>query len=509
VAAAVALGVGELVSGLGEPGQSLVLSVGNEVIDVAPGDFARFGIDTFGTADKPALVIGTVLIALAVGAALGAESVRRRWVGGVACVVFGLLGAVAGVRDPLASGAVAVVAGLAAAVAGTASLYLLLALAEGRVRTDRAPAAATDDSGGPRRTPGDGLADRRAFFGWAGGLTAFAALAAAGGRRLASRSPAEEARERLATEAFDPIEIPEGFESELPELSPRITPNDDFYIIDEALVVPQIDPAGWELSISGMVDDPFHIDYDELLELSTTEAEVTLSCVSNFVGGDLVGNAIWRGTPLRDLLERAGVHDDASQIVGRSIDNFTVGIPTELIMDGRDALVAVAMNGEPLPVRHGFPARLVVSGLYGYVSATKWLTSIELTTWDAFDGYWVPRGWSKEGPVKTQSRIDTPRGFGSIPAGPRAIAGVAWAPSRGISKVEVQVDDGEWQEAELGPSTSDSSWVQWRLNWDATSGEHELRVRATDGEGETQTEEEEEPFPDGATGYHEISVEVD
>jgi DMSO/TMAO reductase YedYZ molybdopterin-dependent catalytic subunit len=385
-----------------------------------------------------------------------------------------------------------------------------LAVAAGRVQivAPTEPVAAEGGPSGPRRYPGDGKTDRRAFFGWAGGLTAFAVVAAAGGRRLASRSPAEDARERLAAEGFDPIDIPKGLETDVPELSSRITPIDDFYIIDEALIVPQIDPAGWELDIKGMVDEPFTMDYDELLELATVEEEVTLSCVSNFVGGDLVGNAIWRGVPLRDLLERAGVPDDATQIVGRSVDEFTVGIPTELIMDGRAALVAVAMNGEPLPIRHGFPARLVVAGLYGYVSATKWLSSIELTTWDAFDAYWVPRGWAKEGPVKTQSRIDTPRGFGSIPPGPRAIAGVAWAPSRGIDKVEVQVDDGPWQVTELGPSTSENSWVQWRLAWDATPGEHDLRVRATDGEGETQTEREEEPYPDGATGLHTIGVDV-
>jgi DMSO/TMAO reductase YedYZ molybdopterin-dependent catalytic subunit len=263
------------------------------------------------------------------------------------------------------------------------------------------------------------------------------------------------------------------------------------------------------MKITGMVDRPYELTYSDLLELPMVERYVTLSCVSNQVGGGLVGNAKWLGVPLADVLDRAKVQAGAEQIVGRSVDGFTVGFPTEAAFDGREALVAVGMNGEPLPFDHGFPARLVVAGLYGYVSATKWLSEIELTGWDAFDAYWVPKGWAKEAPIKTQSRIDTPRPNARIAAESRHIAGVAWAPGRGISRVEVQVDGGSWIEAELSESLSDDSWRQWSVGWDAEPGTHELQVRATDGNGETQTSEFKPPRPDGATSYHTISVVVE
>jgi hypothetical protein len=239
------------------------------------------------------------------------------------------------------------------------------------------------------------------------------------------------------------------------------------------------------------------------------ERDVTLSCVSNEVGGDLVGNARWLGVPLADVLNRAGVRDDAEQVVGRSVDRFTVGFPVEAVFDGRDALVAVGMNGEPLPLEHGFPARLVVAGLYGYVSATKWLASIELTGWDEFDAYWIPRGWAKEAPIKTQSRIDTPAQGAAFEPGPRQVAGVAWAPYRGISKVEVRLgEDADWVDARLSEPLSDNCWRQWVVDWDAPAGTHRLQVRATDGEGEVQTDQVQRPAPDGATGWHTIQVNV-
>ena len=242
--------------------------------------------------------------------------------------------------------------------------------------------------------------------------------------------------------------------------------------------------------------------------MAETEDIVTLQCVSNEVGGNLVGNAAWQGVPLATLLDRAGVQEGATQIVGRSVDSFTAGFPTEVGLDGRTALVAVAMNGEPLPATHGFPARLIIAGLYGYVSATKWLDTIELTTWEGFDGYWVPRGWSKEGPIKPASRIDVPRSGATIDPGMQAIAGVAWAPTAGVQRVEVQVDDGEWREARLGDAASGNTWVQWLVDWDAVSGEHRIRVRATDAGGETQTEERRPPAPDGSTGWHTRTVRV-
>jgi len=294
----------------------------------------------------------------------------------------------------------------------------------------------------------------------------------------------------------------------VPGISPIVTPNADFYRIDTALIAPQIDPADWTLRITGMVDHEVEIDFDELVGFDPIEQFVTLQCVSNEVGGDLVGNAAWSGVPLRVLLDRAGVRPDATQIVGRSIDGWTAGFPTAVALDGRPAMVGVAMNGEPLPVKHGFPARLIVPGLYGYVSATKWLTEIELTTWEAFDAYWIPRGWAKEGPIKTQSRIDVPQPGTTLAARRTPVAGVAWAPTRSIERVEVRIDDGPWQEAELSGEISENTWVQWLYRWDATPGSHRLAVRATDGTGETQTGEPSPPAPSGATGYHTIAVEV-
>jgi DMSO/TMAO reductase YedYZ molybdopterin-dependent catalytic subunit len=294
----------------------------------------------------------------------------------------------------------------------------------------------------------------------------------------------------------------------VPGISPIVTPNADFYRIDTALVAPQVDPADWTLRIVGMVDREVEIDFDELVGIDRIEQFVTLQCVSNEVGGDLVGNALWSGIPLRVLLDRAGVRPEASQIVGRSVDGWTAGFPTAVALDGRSAMVAVAMNGEPLPVKHGFPARLIVPGLYGYVSATKWLTEIELTTWDAFDAYWIPRGWAKEGPIKTQSRIDVPTPGTTLAAGPTPVAGVAWAPTRSVERVEVRIGDQPWQETRLSGELSDNAWVQWVYGWVAEPGRHRLAVRATDGDGETQTSETSPPAPSGATGYHTVTVEV-
>jgi DMSO/TMAO reductase YedYZ molybdopterin-dependent catalytic subunit len=291
-------------------------------------------------------------------------------------------------------------------------------------------------------------------------------------------------------------------------ITPLVTPNTDFYRIDEALTIPSVDLASWRLGVRGMVDRPLSLSFDDLQGLPLVERYVTLACVSNEVGGRLVGNALWRGVRLADLLERAGVQAGATQLVGRSVDGFTVGFPIEAAVDGRDALIAIGMNGEPLPLRHGFPARLVVPGLYGYVSATKWLREIELTTWDEFDAYWIVRGWAKEAPVKVQSRIDVPREGANLAAGPNAIAGVAWAPHRGIERVEVRVGEGAWQEATLGASLADDAWRQWTFSWDATPGRHLIAVRATARDGEVQTADPHQPFPDGATGHHTVFASV-
>jgi len=329
-------------------------------------------------------------------------------------------------------------------------------------------------------------------------------------RYWAPKSPAAAVNEYVAVAADAPAAFQRPGVPSYPidGLSPYIVPSGDFYRIDTALVVPQVDVAHWKLSVTGKVDHPFTLTFDELQAMEQVEEAVTLSCVSNYVGGDLVGNARWQGVPLRALLDRAGVQSAGTQIVGRSVDGFTVGFPTAALDDGRTALVAVGMNGQPLPTVHGFPARLVVAGLYGYVSATKWLTEIELTGLEDFDAYWVPLGWAKEAPIKTQSRIDVPKAAATIRAGTTPIAGVAWAPDRGIRKVEVQVDDGPWRQAQLASVLSKDTWCEWMLPWDATVGPHVLRVRATDGTGATQTGHESDPEPDGATGWHSRKVDV-
>jgi DMSO/TMAO reductase YedYZ molybdopterin-dependent catalytic subunit len=350
---------------------------------------------------------------------------------------------------------------------------------------------------------------RRAFLGQAGALTALAVIAAAGGRYLSERARVMLARrdEVVLPEAVETVAAVEPANSlDVAGISPIVTPNADFYRIDTALSVPQVNLTDWRLRLTGMVGREVELTYDDILEMDMVERYITISCVSNEVGGGLVGNAKWLGVPLSNVVDLASPSDGAQQVVGRSVDDFTVGFPTEAVYDGREALLAVGMNGEPLPFEHGFPARLVVAGLYGYVSATKWLSEIELATWDGFDAYWIPRGWAKEAPVKTQSRIDTPRD--EVPPGPRAIAGVAWAPNRGISRVEVRIDEGEWMEAELSKPLADDAWRQWNVAWDPAPGAYTLQVRATDGDGETQTEDIARPAPDGATGYHTIRVMV-
>jgi DMSO/TMAO reductase YedYZ molybdopterin-dependent catalytic subunit len=296
-------------------------------------------------------------------------------------------------------------------------------------------------------------------------------------------------------------------------VEPYLVPNSDFYRIDTALSVPQVSKDDWSLRIHGMVDEEIDLTFADLLSRPMIERDITLSCVSNRIGGDLVGNARWQGVRMKDLLEEAGVQEGATQVVSRSIDGWNCGSPTSVIMDGRDAMLAIAMNGEPLPPEHGYPVRLVVPGLYGYVSATKWVTEIELTRWEDFDGYWVPRGWSKEGPVKTMARIDRPRQGNHIAAdggGVVDIAGLAWAVHRGISKVEVSIDEGDWLECELAGVPSDDTWRQWRYRWSGgTPGEHSVRARAYDGDGNPQPQGPKDVAPDGAEGYHRVTFEVD
>lgn len=512
IAAGVALGVGELVTGIAGEGPSLVSAIGTEFIDRFAGSLKDLAVSLFGTNDKPALIVGIVMVSLAVGAVLGIVAARRFWLGAAGFVLFGLVGVWAYRRDPFGSTGTGFVAGAIGVAAGITALWVLLQLAR------RAPAVAPAADDGVAAPDGAIVAAPRAPVGTArrtllvagAALGVGAAASAALGRRLRPSGAAETARRGVTIPFPESAQAPPASQPfTVPGLSPYVTPNDDFYRIDTALIVPQVDVDSWRLDVSGLVDEPFSIDYEELLSLESVERTVTLQCVSNEVGGTLVDNAVWQGVPLTALLERAGVRPDATQLVGRSADDWTAGFPTEIATDGRVALVAYAMNGEPLPVTHGFPARLIVAGLYGYVSATKWLRQIELTTWDGFDAYWITRGWAKEGPIKTASRIDVPRASSTVRAGPTPIAGVAWAPTRGIERVEVQVDDGEWQQCRLGDVASENTWVQWLLEWDATPGDHVVTVRATDGDGVTQTGDIAPPVPDGATGWHSRRVTVD
>jgi DMSO/TMAO reductase YedYZ molybdopterin-dependent catalytic subunit len=352
--------------------------------------------------------------------------------------------------------------------------------------------------------------DRRRFLLASGGLAVGSVVIGSVGRSLLQGAHSQEpATATLPGSALSPAPLAQDTSLAVPGITPLVVPNDDFYRIDTALIVPRVDLAKWTVKVTGMVDRPLSLTYDQLTALPIFEQYVTIACVSNEVGGGLVGNALWRGVHLREVLAMAGVRPEATQIVGRSVDGFTVGFPTAWAMDpAREPMIALGMNGEPLPVQHGFPARLIIPGLYGYVSATKWLAEIELTTLEAFDAYWIPLGWSKEAPILTQSRIDVPHSGATVQPGPVAIAGVAWAPDRGVSKVELRVDDGVWQPTTLSSALSKATWVQWKLAWDASTGDHELQVRATDGTGQVQTEETSPPAPDGARGYHTIHVRV-
>jgi DMSO/TMAO reductase YedYZ molybdopterin-dependent catalytic subunit len=496
LAVAVTLGVAELVTGLLSGGRSLVVAVGDVVIDLVPHRLERAVIDTLGTHDKPFLIVNILVVCGLLGAILGVLASRRFLVGAAGLAVMAGAGAAASLADPQSHVAASLTAAVAGAAAGIATLSVLLRAARPPLEQE---AAETPVAAG---LPGGGVADRRRFLGVAAAALVVAGSGAYAGRRLAARQRVETIRNaiRLPRPARRAPPAPAGADLKIRGVAPLYVPNEDFYRIDTALIVPQVNPESWSLRITGAVDRPFTLTYDDLLTLPHREADVTLACVSNEVGGDLVGNARWQGVPLADLLDRAGLQRGATQVLGRSVDGFSAGFPAEIALDGRNAIVAVAMNGEPLPAAHGFPARIVVPGLYGYVSATKWLSEIELTSFEAVDGYWIPRGWAKEGPIKTQSRIDVTRAD--------VVAGVAWAPTRGIERVEVQVDDGPWEEATLAASAGADSWRQWFLRWSPTPGRHVVTVRATDGTGETQTAERTPVAPDGATGWHTIEVRL-
>jgi len=496
VAVATALATGELLAGLVPGVPSPILAVGRVLIDLQPPGAKELVVSIFGTADKLALEVLVLAVALVIGAGLG---ILARGRPGIAAAVVGgfvVIGVGAGLQAPDTQPALAVLGGVAEFAAGTTALDRLMRV----VATSPGPAS----PGGTAIAPDW---SRRMLLVRGGGLAVASLAAGAIGRVLLDR-------QRVPVTGGLPVpgvdaELPAGADLGLEGLTPIVVPNEDFYRIDTALLVPNVDRDTWRLRIHGLVEREVTLSYADLLELPVVEQYVTIACVSNRVGGDLIGNARWTGVRLRDVLDMAGVKDGATQLVGRSVDDWTAGMPVSWIMDPeREPMIALGMNGDPLPRQHGFPARLIVPGLFGYVSATKWLSELELTTMEAFDGYWVPLGWSKEAPILTQSRIDRPERGAAIPAGTYTFAGLAWAPDRGIARVEVQVDEGEWREASLSTPISDTTWLQWRIDWDATTGNHRVRVRATDALGETQAEGETRPDPDGARGWHAVRFSV-
>jgi DMSO/TMAO reductase YedYZ molybdopterin-dependent catalytic subunit len=348
--------------------------------------------------------------------------------------------------------------------------------------------------------------DRRKFLAACGVTGVAAAGTGIGGEILISERFRVNTSVRLAPPAVGPTP-PAGISLDIPGLSPFFTPNAQFYRVDTALVLPQLPPTAWQLRIHGMVDHPMTIAFDELMKMPMIEHDVTLTCVSEAVGGSYIGNARWQGTLLADLLRKAGIQPGADQIVMRDVNGMTIGVATDPVTDGRASLLAVGMNGQPLPQAHGFPVRVVVPGLYGYVSACKWVVDMELTTFAAFDAYWVQRGWAQQAPIKTESRIDVPKTDATLAAGKVTLAGVAWAQHRGIEAVEVSID-GTWHEATLAAQDTIDTWRQWYYVWDAAAGPHTIKVRATDKTGHTQTAMVHGPEPNGATGYHTITVTV-
>ncbi|SIN20480.1 molybdopterin-dependent oxidoreductase [Micromonospora cremea] len=542
-AAAIAIGIAEPVAVLTGPRSAPLVAVGGVVVDAVPESLKQLAIDIFGTADKIALLVGTALLLGAFAALLGMLAARRLALGLTGIAAFAAVGAAAALTR---SGADAADALPSLAGGGLGALVLWMFIAgpleldpwpwspptpiaprdeapqapvspAGPMTSDHlpvpvTPAAPPEPDVPSGRAPGEGVEpeSRRRFLTGAGVLLGTAAVAGLGGRWLAGWRGVSAAREaiRLPAPVAPAPALPAGADLSMAQLAPYVTPNFGFYRIDTALVVPQVDPATWRLRIHGRVRTERTYSYADLLARPLVERYITLACVSNEVGGDLIGNARWLGVPLRELLDEVEPEEDADQVVGRSVDGWTCGTPTALLRDGRNALLAIGMNGEPLPVEHGFPVRVVVPGLYGYVSACKWVTELELTRFADFDAYWVPRGWSAQGPIKTQSRIDAPRARNRLTTGPITVAGVAWAQHRGIRRVEVRVDGGPWQEAELAPTVSVDTWVQWSWRWDATPGEHRLQVRATDETGETQTERAQGVVPDGATGWHTVTVTV-
>lgn len=513
IAAAAFLAVAELLSLVFTRGGGPIVAVGGFVIDVVPRPLKEFAITAFGENDKIVLLLGLGFAVVVAAAVAGILQYRVRPLGLVVFVIAGVL-AVLATLTRAGSSALAFVPTTMGAVVGAITLLLLIA----RLRAWVDAASAAVDAPAEPAVPVNPAApkpaasiDRRTFFRTTGVVGVSALLVGAGARLVsAATTSAAAVRDELRLPApRSRVTIPEGAAFDIDGLATLITPNKDFYRVDTALIVPVVDPATWRLVIDGMVDQRVEFTMDDILGMKMDEYAITLTCVSNEIGGDLLGNAIWLGVPVRDLLAKAGPQPGADMVLSRSVDGFTASTPLASLTDpSLDAILAVGMNGEPLPLEHGFPVRMVVPGLYGYVSATKWLTELTVTTFAQDEAYWTPRGYSAEAPIKFSSRIDTPNSGEPVDAGTVAIAGMAWAQTVGIERVEVNIDDAGWQPATLSNPINDDTWVQWMLPWEATTGTHFIAVRAVNKNGDVQIEERAAIYPDGSSGWQRILVTV-
>lgn len=506
------LAAAELAALLVARGASPLLAVGSFVIDVVPQPLKEFAISTFGEFDKVALLIGLGLAVVIASAVAGILQFVRPPIGVIALGVAGAA-SVAATTTRAGGAPLAFLPPVIGAAAGIVALVFLgRRLRAWRGSAAMSATAAESDADGAGSARSAVAVDRRRFFALAG-IAGASALVVGITSRVVSATTSSVAAIRKGLRlpaARTSVTIPDGAELDIPGISPLFTPNADFYRVDTALTVPTVDPASWRLVIDGMVDQRIELSFDDLVKMGLDEYAITLTCVSNVVGGDLVGNAMWLGVPIRDVLRLAGPHTDADMVLSRSVDGYTASTPlAALTDDGLDAILAVGMNGDPLPLEHGFPVRMVVPGLYGYVSATKWVTELKVTTFEKDEAYWTPRGYSAEAPIKFSSRIDTPKIGKSVAAGRIPIAGVAWAQTVGIEAVEVRIDDGDWQRATLSAPINTDTWVQWVLEWDAEPGTHYVTVRAIDKNGKMQVEESAPIAPDGSTGWQRSLIAVD
>lgn len=501
-----ALAAAELTAAVVRPQASPVVAVGGAAIDRTPTALKDWAIRNFGTHDKLVLQLGILAVLAVLAVVLGLVAVHHRRVGSAGVLLFGVIGALAATTRPDSTGIADAAPSVVGALVGAWLLYAL----SGRARstpTEEPPEGSTEP--GWDRRGFVTLATAAAVISTGAGLLARSSRGTQDVNAVSSRNGV-----KLPVPASPGRPTPAGAQLAIPGIGAFTTSNKDFYRVDTALVVPMVDAMKWRLRIHGKgVTRPVTLTFDDLLRRPLIERAITLTCVSNEVGGSLIGNARWIGVRLADVLAESGVRPPskggpADQLVARSVDGMTIGSPVEDIMDGRDAMLALGMNGQPLPFAHGFPVRMLVPGLYGYVSACKWIEDIELTTFADYDAYWVKRDWAQQAPIKTESRIDTPKPSVSREAGTVMVAGVAWAQHRGIEKVEVRVDDGPWERATLAAEDTRDTWRQWSYPWQATSGGCRLTVRATDGTGRTQTADRADPVPDGASGYHSIRVEI-